>query len=191
MPSYYVYLHPTGEIAETVRRYFDSLKVQVQSQKMPDMLSLQYPPHITLAMSFDMEEKDVLLLVDDIRDVFATPFISGVAENKQRISAHSNIITHNFEWAELSERVDRLRELYPRITWVVSGYHMTLAHSPITNEKGVAVAALQRAHRMLPRYPLFSRDFSVTVWKHAHVESQNTWSSRVWTEIATFPLTQY
>ena len=174
----YVYLHIDHQFTKTLNRFWDDLKEDVRQKKLGDMASLQYPPHITLAGSFEM--KDLSQFEKDMKEVFGHPFES--CPKSQRISPSSEIQMWTFEWYELSERVEKMKQKYPNIPWITKGYHLTLAHNG-------NFTTMMKVYRRLPKFPLIERDFNFTLWQCINTPNgQFSFERKKWTKLVNIPM---
>ena len=181
---YYIYLDLQHVFAGDLQVLWDTLKKKVEARALPDFASLQYPPHVTISGSFEMEEKDLDTLIKSVQDVFAYPFSTSISE--QSVHLGPQICCYNFVWEELSQRVKHLKDLYPGLPWVIEGYHLTLLHGPQTS---APVTVMKGAARLLPKFPILQKDFDVVVWRHTSVENAKfSWMSKKWLPIARVPL---
>lgn len=154
-------------------RFWETLKTGVRNRELPDFLSLKYPPHITLCCSFDMSEDEIQGLNASISEVFRTPFLTN--PSKQYVYYSSTIISFVFDWAELSQRIAVLQYKYPKLPWVLDGYHLTLLHHQKMNSE---------YSNLIPSIERQEKDFNLVVWKHSQISPVKgfSWERRMWRE---------
>lgn len=169
---HYIYLHVDSQAAFQMDMLWITLRNGVLRNKISDLESLQYPPHITLSCSFEMESTKHL--EDRLRDILSVPFRT--KPSKIWMSVGENIHSVNLEWLEMSIRVRQLAKEFPSIPWVFDKYHLTLAHkgTPTTMRDVVTV---------LPKFDSkLWTSFRVTLWDYKILKSSRSWERRKWNQ---------
>lgn len=126
--KYYLYLMPSGKSKEYLKELWRKLQKGVIDEKISDLDSLKYPPHVTLSY-FELDEANEKDTIQKLEK-----YIQNLTEFQTNIGhrylyRNQNIVSLNFNWDEMSERMAECQKLFSNILFITKGYHLTLFHN--------------------------------------------------------------